>query len=204
MSWSAGLRHVPPCGAQGSHYKRNARVIAEIFALSLRVPVVSRTPTVYKPDSGAQPVDLRSAIARIPFAGAWFGLNRDFRVKELFDRVYKEHRWPGRESKSGPGSSIHQTAVVRDQLSKLVAELHITSVLDIPCGDFNWMQHVDLQSAHYIGADIVESMIAFNSFQFATPMREFGVIDPNPRPPPPGGFDFLPRLSGASLESPHS
>ena len=122
-------------------------------------------------------MDLRSAIARIPFAGPWLGLRRDWRIRTVFDRVYGEHRWPGLDSKSGPGSSLQQTAVIRDQLPRLIAELGITSILDIPCGDLNWMQHVNLGSTRYIGADIVESMIAFNRMRYNSPMREFRVLD---------------------------
>ncbi len=60
---------------------------------------------------------------------------------------------------------------------KLIAELGITSVLDIPCGDMNWLQHVDLGSTRYIGADIVESLLAFNTLQYASATREFHVLD---------------------------
>jgi hypothetical protein len=92
-------------------------------------------------------MDLRSALARIPLAGPWLGLRRDLRIRALFDRVYAEHRWRSAESKSGPGSSVEQTAVIRDRLPKLIAELGINSMLDIPCGDLHWMQHVDLGAA---------------------------------------------------------
>ena len=34
-------------------------------------------------------------------------------------------------------------------------ELALTLVLDVPCGDFAWMRHVDLGDAAYVGADIV-------------------------------------------------
>jgi hypothetical protein len=40
-----------------------------------------------------------------------------------------------RRQQVGPGSSLEQTAVIRDQLPKLIAEPGINSVLDIPCGD---------------------------------------------------------------------
>src|SRR5262249_31961817 len=43
--------------------------------------------------------------------------------------------------------------------------------------DLDWMQHVDLGSARYIGADMVESMIAANRQRFASPAREFRVLD---------------------------
>ncbi len=85
-----------------------------------------------------------------------------------------------------PGSGLRQTAVIRDQLPRLIAELGITSVLDIPCGGMNWMQHVDLGSARYLGADIVESMIAFNTLRYASPTRQFRVLDV--------AYDQLPRV----------
>ncbi len=40
--------------------------------------------------------------------------------------------------------------------------MNIVSVLDIPCGDFNWMQRVDLSKIDYVGADIVEELIKNN------------------------------------------
>lgn len=122
-------------------------------------------------------MDLRSAIARIPLAGSWLGLRRDLRIRALFNRVYEEHRWTSSDSKSGPGSGLQQTVVIRDRLPKLIAELGIKSMLDIPCGDLNWMQHVDLGATHYIGADIVESMIAVNRTRHASPTREFRVLN---------------------------
>jgi hypothetical protein len=122
-------------------------------------------------------MDFRSALARIPYAGSLLGLRRDLRIRSIFDRVYKEHRWPGLDSKSGPGSSLQQTAAIRDQLPRLIKELEITSLLDIPCGDLNWMQDVDLGVTRYIGADIVESMINWNMSHYASPTRQFRVLD---------------------------
>jgi hypothetical protein len=128
-------------------------------------------------------MDLRSALARIPLAGSWLGLRRDLRIRALFDRVYAEHRWRSADSKSGPGSSVEQTAVIRDRLPKLIAELGVKSVLDIPCGDLHWMQHVDLGAARYIGADIVESMIAANRRRFASGRNSGSSTSPSTRFP---------------------
>lgn len=38
--------------------------------------------------------------------------------------------------------------------------LDITSVVDLPCGDMNFIQHVDLDNASYIGCDIVPEIVA--------------------------------------------
>jgi hypothetical protein len=39
----------------------------------------------------------------------------------------------------------------------------IKTILDIPCGDFNWMRKIDLSAIDYIGADIVDELIAENT-----------------------------------------
>ena len=41
-----------------------------------------------------------------------------------------------------------------------------STILDIPCGDFNWMQNVDLSGIKYIGADIVEEIIKNNKNKY--------------------------------------
>ena len=44
--------------------------------------------------------------------------------------------------------------------------MNIMSILDLPCGDFNWMQKVDLSKIDYVGADIVEELINKNIRQY--------------------------------------
>jgi hypothetical protein len=44
--------------------------------------------------------------------------------------------------------------------------MNIKSVLDLPCGDFNWMQRVDMSNVEYIGGDIVEDLIKSNIKQY--------------------------------------
>jgi len=70
------------------------------------------------------------------------------------------------ETKSGLGSTLRQTVNIRRELPLLLERHNITSMLDIPCGDFNWMQHVDLGYTKYIGADIVPVMIEDNKKRF--------------------------------------
>jgi hypothetical protein len=49
----------------------------------------------------------------------------------------------------------------------LAAQLGVSSILDIPCGDFNWTQSVNFGSCRYFGADIVEDLVSrtMNSMQ---------------------------------------
>lgn len=66
------------------------------------------------------------------------------------------------ESVSGTGSDSSQTNVIISELEKLFREYNITSILDAPCGDFNWMSQVNLDGIDYLGIDIVEDLIHLN------------------------------------------
>lgn len=71
-------------------------------------------------------------------------------MSEVFDDIYRTNRWNGIESLSGPGSGSAATRDLVSSLVDLVAELGITSVLDIGCGDGFWMP--DLPG--YRGCDV--------------------------------------------------
>jgi hypothetical protein len=83
-------------------------------------------------------------------------------AKEIFTIIYETNHWKSLNSLSGTGSEISQTKSLIVDLGRLLVEMNIRSVLDIPCGDFNWMQNVDLSNINYIGADIVEDLINSN------------------------------------------
>lgn len=55
--------------------------------------------------------------------------------------------------------------------------MNIVSVLDIPCGDFHWMQNADLSKISYTGADIVEPLIAKNAEKFSKDNIQFKVLN---------------------------
>lgn len=84
-------------------------------------------------------------------------------AEDIFRDVFRKNKWGGTESLSGKGSDLLQTSEIRQQLPMVCRELDIRTMLDIPCGDFNWMKHVDLGTITYIGADIVSDLIAHNS-----------------------------------------
>src|SRR5271157_1733125 len=83
----------------------------------------------------------------------------------LFTNYYRKNTWLSKESRSGLGSELKQTREIIKQLPLLIKQFNIKSLLDIPCGDFNWMQHVDLGCA-YIGADIVKELIEENKRKY--------------------------------------
>jgi SAM-dependent methyltransferase len=82
--------------------------------------------------------------------------------ESIFTQIFEDNKWHGTDSISGTGSDCVQTRIIIDELPKLFKELGIKSLLDIPCGDFHWMQKVDLGGIKYLGADIVKELINEN------------------------------------------
>ncbi|MCU0654145.1 MAG: class I SAM-dependent methyltransferase [Polyangiaceae bacterium] len=92
---------------------------------------------------------------------------RGLPVSQVFTHIYKENHWRSDESVSGPGSSLEQTAALRQALPFLFSAYQIRTLLDAPCGDFHWMQHTDRSALEqYIGGDIVDDLIARNQERF--------------------------------------
>lgn len=87
-------------------------------------------------------------------------------AKEVFIEIEKENVWIEEETKSGIGSSILQTKKIVEQIPKVLSDLNIKSIFDIPCGDFNWFQKIDLTGKVYCGGDIVEKIITHNNSKY--------------------------------------
>ena len=82
--------------------------------------------------------------------------------KDIFSSIYTNYGFGSTESRSGPGSTLEETKHLREKIVKLVDKYEIKSVLDIPCGDFNWMKEIVHHFKHYTGGDIVEDCIKTN------------------------------------------
>ena len=98
-------------------------------------------------------------------------------AEERFQHIYKSNHWSEAESVSGPGSTLEETEPLRRELPSLLRELGATSMLDLPCGDFHWMQHTNLAGIDYIGGDLVGSLIERNQAKHACDGVEFRKID---------------------------
>lgn len=98
-------------------------------------------------------------------------------AEQIFTNIYERNGFGGKESISGPGSDERQTSVIRYELPKLFKRHEITTMLDIPCGDFYWMKQVDLTGVNYIGADIVEALIKINVERYSKDTLEFKKIN---------------------------
>jgi hypothetical protein len=99
--------------------------------------------------------------------------------KKRFERIYDAKIWmnqPNSRSLSGNGSELENTVNLRAELPKIVSKLKITNLLDVGCGDWNWMSKVMLP-CNYIGIDIVDSVIEQNSKNYGASNRSFFVLD---------------------------
>lgn len=94
-----------------------------------------------------------------------------------FTPFYAENRWGDEESVSGPGSSLDRTAKLRRELPALLTELGTRTLLDAPCGDFNWMKDTDIGVEQYIGADIIPDLIARNQQLYGNSETLFVMLD---------------------------
>lgn len=83
-------------------------------------------------------------------------------VPEMVDIVKAELDFPSQmrftsglpETLCGAGSTLANTRHMRGKLIGLLHEIGVESILDAPCGDFNWMNEVNLEGIDYIGADL--------------------------------------------------
>lgn len=97
--------------------------------------------------------------------------------EQIFARMYTQNSWGNAESVSGGGSDLSQTQTIRREIAGLAAELGIRTMLDAPCGDYHWMQHIPLRLDEYIGADVVPELIEQNTRRYGSATRRFVVLD---------------------------
>lgn len=86
-------------------------------------------------------------------------------MKDVFQKIYLTNKWGSKESRSGKGSELSSTEELRRVLPSIIDTFKIKSVLDLPCGDYNFMKEIEL-NCKYIGADIVPELIASNSIKY--------------------------------------
>jgi SAM-dependent methyltransferase len=93
---------------------------------------------------------------------------------QVFSDIYARDYWRlGGESRSGPGSRRETTIHLRGELPRLLSRLRIRHLLDLGCGDFNWMRETELPVERYIGVDVVFEIVAENRLRHGGPGRQF-------------------------------
>lgn len=98
-------------------------------------------------------------------------------LKRVFGGIHRRNLWGANETVSGEGSTLARTETLRAELPRLLRELGARSLLDAPCGDFNWMRQIDLDGIDYTGLDIVPAIIRRNEELYGTPYVRFAVAD---------------------------
>lgn len=94
-------------------------------------------------------------------------------LKQRFSQIYRQNIFGGGISRSGEGSDLAQTALIRKAIPELFKTIGAKSVLDAPCGDWHWMRQTDLGVERYIGVDIVEELIDRNRKSFSSDTVQF-------------------------------
>lgn len=97
--------------------------------------------------------------------------------QNIFTEIVEKNLWNGNESKSGEGSDYKNTVHIIREIPAIFKKFDIKSVLDIPCGDFNWFRYVDIDQLHYIGGDIVQSIVDTNTELYSKDNIEFLQLD---------------------------
>lgn len=81
----------------------------------------------------------------------------------------------GRESSSGVGSALSSTTNTIQTLKTVIKDYAVASMVDIPCGDMNWMSvamrnNPEIYNLKYKGIDIAPSLINRNQEKFSGPL----------------------------------
>lgn len=110
--------------------------------------------------------------------------NSRARFDKSFDMIFADNHWGSRESASGGGSDAGRTRAIREYIPRVIRKYGIGSILDVPCGDYNWMKLVDKSAPagggakiDYIGGDVVGPMIEKNNALYKGDRVSFRVID---------------------------
>lgn len=83
--------------------------------------------------------------------------------KEIFTEIYDKNVWGG----SGGGSTPENTVEYRKLLQKFLKERNIKTVLDWGCGDWAFSRLMDWSGVHYLGVDVVDSVVMRNKTQYS-------------------------------------
>lgn len=99
-------------------------------------------------------------------------------TKDVFTHIYDSNNWGNQESISGHGSSAEYTENIRKEIPGLISQLKIESILDAPCGDYNWFRLIEHGSRFtYIGGDIVVPLIVKNKELYENDHTKFIELD---------------------------
>jgi hypothetical protein len=92
-----------------------------------------------------------------------------------FGSVFRHNVWGSDESVSGPGSERGVTEGARAAVASAIAVTSAKTLVDVGCGDVNWLDDEVIAGVSYTGLDIVEGVVAVAAKRW--PRRSFRVSD---------------------------
>jgi hypothetical protein len=113
----------------------------------------------------------------------WRGRNtehmRQQDMTDIFSQIYANGVWvehKSQDSLSGVGSTQLATGELVVQLSTFLRDVGCRQLVDIGCGDFNWMRNVE-GDFDYLGIDVVPQVIDANNAKYKNEKRRFVCMD---------------------------
>lgn len=89
--------------------------------------------------------------------------NEYMKNENIFTDKYINNSWGCNESKSGPGSTLSANIKLLSNIESFISEYDIKTIIDLGCGDFNWMKKFDFNLIDlYLGVDVVKLIINDN------------------------------------------
>lgn len=84
-------------------------------------------------------------------------------MKKVFENIYHKKIW---YHGSGSGSLVSNTKEFRSFLTKYLKKHDIKSMIDIGCGDWQFMRLLDFSGMKYLGIDVVPHLIRENTRKY--------------------------------------
>ena len=116
------------------------------------------------------------------FQKLFFFFPETVKRKFVFLTIYKSYHWRSynkpteEQSISGLGSDMGSNSPLIISLKKFIETHKIKNILDLGCGDFNWMRHVVVNNKNikkYLGYDIVKDIVIKNNNKFSNKIISF-------------------------------
>ena len=106
--------------------------------------------------------------------------DQNFIRKKIFKYIYNSGYWidynlSSHQSRSGKGSNLENALHLQNSLKIFFKKNKIRKIIDIGCGDFNWMKNLlkDVEYESYLGVDIVDSLIDQNTLRYGNEKNKF-------------------------------
>lgn len=120
---------------------------------------------------------LYSQFVSIALMGSLFSQSTP---EQVFTQIYDKGIW-GKDEQgkgtSGSGSTLESAMEYIVFLNKFIRTNNIKTIVDVGCGDWQIMSHVDLTGVDYLGIDVVQSVIQNNTARYASSHVNFAVAD---------------------------